>query len=97
MASVHHFSGKIHIYIKDKVTFDINMDFTRKVMAGGQIKDPPNSIIYSSALSRDYARIEFLIAALNGLDILVADILNAYLNATFCEKVYFTAGGEFYN
>ena len=70
------------------------MDFSRKVMAGGHITDPPNSIIYSSALSRDYVRIEFVIAALNGLDILVADILNAYLNATFYEKVYFTAGGE---
>ena len=23
MASGHHFSGKIHIYIKDKVTFDV--------------------------------------------------------------------------
>jgi hypothetical protein len=36
-----------------------------------------------------------LIAALNDLDILAADIGNAYLNAPTQEKVYSIAGREF--
>ena len=41
--------------------------------------------------------IDFVIAALNGLDIIVADIGNSYLNAPCLEKIYFTAGSEFGN
>ncbi|KAI2490433.1 Reverse transcriptase (RNA-dependent DNA polymerase) [Fragilaria crotonensis] len=40
-------------------------------------------------------RIAFLIAALNDLDILSADISGAYLNANAAEKVYTIAGKEF--
>ena len=46
-------------------------------------------------MSHDSVRIAFLIAALNDLDILSADIGNAYLNAPTTEKVYSTAGEEF--
>jgi hypothetical protein len=37
-------------------------------------------------------RIGFLIAALNGLNVMAADISNAYLNANCQEKIYFIAG-----
>jgi hypothetical protein len=37
----------------------------------------------------------FLIAALNDLDILGANVQNAYINAKTTEKVYFIAGPEF--
>jgi len=37
----------------------------------------------------------FLIAALNDLQTLAADIWNAYLNAPNCERVYAIAGKEF--
>jgi hypothetical protein len=37
----------------------------------------------------------FLIAALDDLDILGADVQNACINAKTCEKVYTTAGPEF--
>eukprot|EP00957_Ditylum_brightwellii_P181850 13853569-Ditylum_brightwellii.AAC.1 len=40
-------------------------------------------------------RIALTIAALNDLDVMAADIGNAYLNAPCREKVYFTAGTEF--
>jgi hypothetical protein len=40
-------------------------------------------------------RIVFLLAALNGLDVLAADIGNAYLNARTREKVYIICGREF--
>ena len=52
-----------------------------------------NSII--SVVSKDSVRISFLIAALNDLEILGADVGNAYLNAETKEKVYTTAGKEF--
>ena len=64
------------------------MDFTRKArfVAGGHVTDPPTSITYSSIVARDSVRLAFLIAALNDLDILSADIGNAYLNAYTKEK-----------
>jgi hypothetical protein len=43
--------------------------------------DAPSSITYSSVVSRDSVRIALMVAALNDLDILSADIGNAYLNA----------------
>ena len=46
-------------------------------------------------VSRDSVRIAFTIAALNGLDVLVGDVQNAYLNAPTKEKTYTTAGLEF--
>ena len=39
-------------------------------------------------------RLAFLIAALNGLDILAGDIRNAYLNAPCHEKIWFLGGAE---
>jgi hypothetical protein len=73
------------------------MDFTRKArfVAGGHVTDPPTSITYSSVVARDSVRLAFLIAALNDLDILSADIGNAYLNAPTKEKVHTTCGIEF--
>ncbi|MGH3054668.1 MAG: reverse transcriptase domain-containing protein, partial [Gaiellaceae bacterium] len=84
-------------WIPCHMVFDIKMDFTRKarLVAGGHVTDPPTSHTYSSVVSRDSIRIALLVAALNDLDILAADIGNAYLNATTKEKVYTTAGREF--
>eukprot|EP00978_Attheya_sp_CCMP212_P018938 scaffold52381_cov39-Attheya_sp.AAC.1 len=62
---------------------------------GGHLTDPPASITYSSVVACDSVRIAFMIAALNDLSILVADVGNAYLNAPCREKIWFTAGKEF--
>ena len=77
--------------------FDVKMDFTRKarLVTRGHVTDPPTSMTYSSVVSRESVRIAFLIAALNDLDILAADIGNAYLNAATKERVWTTAGKEF--
>ena len=77
--------------------FDIRMDFTRKArfVAGGHVTDPPAAITYSSVVARDSVRLAFLIASLNDIDILAADIGNAYLNAYTKEKVHTTCGAEF--
>jgi hypothetical protein len=72
------------------------MDFTRKArfVAGGHMTVPPNSLTYSSVVSRESVKIAFLITALNGLDLMSCDIGNAYLNAKCREKIWFVAGAE---
>ena len=79
--------------------FDIKLgeNFRRKarMVAGGHKTKPPNSVTYSSVVSRDSVRICLLIAALNELDIQSADIENAYLTAPCRERVWTRAGAEF--
>jgi hypothetical protein len=84
-------------WIRCHMIFDVKMDFTRKAhfVAGGHMMNPPDSITYSSIVSRDSVRIAFLLAVLNDVNILSTDIGNAYLNAKPREKVYTTAGPEF--
>jgi hypothetical protein len=84
-------------WIKCHLIFDVKMDFTRKAryVAGGHMTDPPATLTYSSVVSRDSVRIAFMLAALNDVDLLAADIGNAYLNAPTRERVYTTAGLEF--
>lgn len=83
--------------IKCHMIFDVKMDLTRKArfVAGGHLTETPASITYSSVVSRDSVRLAFLLAALNGLDIIACDVGNAYLNAPCREKVWFVAGPEF--
>ena len=52
--------------------FDVKIDFTRKArfVAGGHTKEAPSAITYSSVVLRDSVRLAFMIAALNGLDIM---------------------------
>ena len=74
-----------------KTIFDIKMDFNRKAcsVTGGHKTDPLVSLTYySSVVSRESVRIAFLIAAVNQLSIIMADIGNAYLNASTEEKFY---------
>jgi hypothetical protein len=84
-------------HIDCHMVFDVKLDLTRKAryVAGGHQTDPPKDMVYASVVSRDSVRIAFLLAALNDLEILSADVQNAYLNAPTTEKVYTTAGEEF--
>ena len=77
--------------------FNVKIDFTRnaRLVARGHLTDPPTTLTYSSVVSRECVRLTFLIAALNDLSILVADIGNACINPMTKEKVYMTAGKEF--
>ena len=85
--------------IKCHLIFDIKLgeNFRRKAryVAGGHTTETPASLTYSSVVSRDSVRIAFLLAALNGLDIKVCDIQNAYLTADCRENIYTIAGPEF--
>jgi hypothetical protein len=84
-------------WIPCHMVFDVKVDFTRKArfVAGGHKTEAPKSITYSSVVSRDSVRVAFLLAALNDVNILAADIGNAYLNADCREKVHTTLGMEF--
>jgi len=84
-------------WIPCHMVFGIKVDFTRKArfVAGGHKAEAPKSITYSGVVSRDSIRIAFLLAALNEVDILAANIGNAYLNADCREKVHTTLGIEF--
>ena len=85
-------------HITCHMVFDIKMiGLTRKArfVAGGHLTDPPTESVYSSVVTRESVRIMFLVAALNDLDVLGADVQNAYINARTGEKVYTTAGPEF--
>mmetsp|Transcript_8647 Transcript_8647/g.12593 ORF Transcript_8647/g.12593 Transcript_8647/m.12593 type:complete len:946 (-) Transcript_8647:1039-3876(-) len=85
-------------HITCHMVFEIKMvGLVRKarLVAGGHLTDPPSDSVYSSVVTRESVRIMFTIAALNGLDLLGADVQNAYINAPTKEKVYTTAGLEF--
>jgi len=85
-------------HITCHMIFDVKMiGLVRKArfVAGGHLTDPPVESVYSSVVTRESVRIMFLIAALNNLEILGADVQNAYINAKMSERVYTTAGPEF--
>jgi hypothetical protein len=71
--------------------WSLNQDHKARFVAGGHQTDPLKESVYSSVVSRDSVHLAFLIAALNDLEILSADIQNAYLNAPTKERIYTTA------
>ena len=85
--------------ITGHVIFDVKLgeNFHRKAryVADGHKTATPSSITYSTVVSRDSVRIILLVAALNDLDVVTADIENAYLSAPCREKVWMIAGPEF--
>ena len=84
--------------IQCHMVFDVKIgDLTRKARfcANGNETDLPKESTFSTVVSRDSVRLFFLLAALNDLNILSADIQNAYLSAPVKEKLYTIAGKEF--
>ena len=77
--------------------FDVKMDFTRKarwVLDGHKTSNPEGST-YAGVVSRESIRIAFTYAALNGIDVMAADIQNAYLQSPSSQKHYVICGAEF--
>jgi hypothetical protein len=69
--------------------FDIKMeDFCHKArfVAGGHTTETPHSMTYASVVSRESVRLALTFAALNDVDVKMADIENAYLTAPITEK-----------
>jgi hypothetical protein len=79
-----------------RLIFDVKLDFTRKtrLVAGGHVTDTPPILTYSSVVSRESVRIALLIAALNDLQVMGADISNAYLTAPTTERYWTVLGAE---
>jgi hypothetical protein len=80
--------------------FDVKIeDFRRnaRFVTGGHTTDTPHAMTYASVVSRESVRISLTLAALNDLDVKMADIENAYLTAPITEKVWTVIGTEFGN
>jgi hypothetical protein len=77
--------------VRCHMIFDVKMeDFSRKArfVAGGHTTDTPHAMTYASFVSIESVRIALTLAALNDLDVKMADIDNAYLTAPIAEKVW---------
>jgi hypothetical protein len=85
--------------ITGHIVFDVKLgeNFRRKARycADGHKTGAPASVTYSTVVSRDSVRILLTVAALNELDVLGADVQNAFLTAPNKEKVWMIAGPEF--
>ena len=77
--------------------YDIKMDFTRKarLLAEGCRTPNPVTSTYAGVVSRESARISFTYTSLNGLDVLAADVQNAFLQAPCSDKYFTFCGPEF--
>jgi Reverse transcriptase (RNA-dependent DNA polymerase) len=77
------------------MVFNVKMTLERKAryVAGRHQMELSKDITFASVVSQDSIRMAFLMAALNGLEILSVDISGAYLNAKATEKTL--AGKEF--
>ena len=62
------------------------------MVANGATTETPASLTYYSVVSRDIARLAFLITELNKLDEMTCNVGITYLNAPCIEKIWFVAG-----
>ena len=85
--------------ITGHLVFDIRLGeiFRRKARycADGHKTSTPSSITYSTVVARDSVRIILLTAALNDVQVMAADVNNAFLTASNKEKIWIRAGPEF--
>ena len=91
MASKLHPTRK---FIECFMIFDVKMCMTGKARfcANGAKTPELSTSVYSGVVSRETVRIAFTYVALNGLDIMAADIQNAYLQAPISEKYWTIVG-----
>ena len=77
--------------------FDVKHDLRRKArfVAGGHMTTAPKEDTYSGVVDHENVRITLFLAEHNDLEVMAADIGNAYLHARTREKVFIIAGPEF--
>ncbi len=78
--------------------FDIKMDdfcCKARLIAGGHMINVPATFTYASVVMRKTIRNALMLVALNLLDVMEADIMNAYITAPCKEKIWTTLGPEF--
>ena len=83
--------------IRTHFVFDVKFDLRRKarLVADGNLTGAPKDSTYSGVVSIRSIRMCLLLAELNQLEIMAADVGNAYLEAKTQEKLYIIAGPEF--
>ena len=83
--------------IRVHFVYDIKHDGRHKarLVAGGHLTEPDKDSCYSGVVSLKSMRLALLIGELNGLNVMVGDISNAYLTSKTRERVGFIAGPEF--
>ena len=84
-------------FLRCHLVFDIKAGSLRRkarFCADGSRIDPDGNT-YASVVSRESVRLGFMLAALNDLNVMAADIEGAYLNAKTTERVYTRCGPEF--
>ncbi len=88
-----------YIEISGHLVFNVKLgeNFRRKARycADGHKTGAPASVTYSTVVSQDSVRILLSIAALNELEVMGADVQNAFLTAPNKEKCWIVAGPEF--
>ena len=67
------------------------------LVAGGHMTNTPDTITYSSVVTRQTVCIVFTMAVLHDLEIKAADVLNAYVMAPNHEKLWTVVGPELWN
>ena len=85
-------------FLKCHLIFDVKAgSLIRKArfVADGSRTQKPDCNTYASVVSRESVRIAFMLAALNDLEVFVADCEGAYLNAKSLENLYTKLGPEF--
>ena len=83
--------------IRMHYVYDVKHDLRLKsrLVCNGAMTQPLKEVSYSGVVSLRSLRLVVLLAELNGLELMQADVSNAYLEAYTSEKVYFRAGPEF--
>jgi hypothetical protein len=91
-------SPPTHQDIPFHMIFDIKVEDVRRkarFVADGHITDTPYAMTYASVVSRESVRVALKLAALNDMDVKMADVENAYMTAPITEKVWTLIGPEF--
>ena len=88
---------KLYDLLRKSMIFKVKMDFRRKArfVANGTKTQDLTSTNFAGVVLRDTVRIALTYAALNGLEVMSSDILNAYLQAPISEKYWTICGLEF--
>ena len=76
------------------MVFDVGT-FKARLCKDGHLTEDPEGSCYAGVVSRESVRIALLYAALNDIEVMAADIRNAYLQAATSEKHYIIYGPEF--
>jgi Reverse transcriptase (RNA-dependent DNA polymerase) len=75
--------------------FDVKMDLMQKawLVANSHETEVPTESTNSTIVTQDSVRLAFLLAALNGLEVLAGEVQNAYINADLKENLYIIEAG----